>query len=202
MHWQIEPMQSWPYEETRSRRSSPFRATWSDTLNLLERELGYLGARGAIAMRVVADDADIRLDGMLRARAKVLHPGVALSFQSKYGPLSYPCDTFSGSWQSNARAIALALEALRKVDRYGVTKHGEQYAGWRAIEAPAPAGFSSVSEALAWLREFTQSSPDVPVANLLRKASRQAHPDAGGSPEDWNRVDAARQIVEKNGGGR
>jgi hypothetical protein len=33
-------------------------------------------------------------------------------------------------WQSNARAIALTLEALRAVDRYGATQ-GRQYAGFQ-----------------------------------------------------------------------
>lgn len=42
------------------------------------------------------------------------------------GHLSYPCDTFT-TLQDNLRVIALALEALRMVDRYGVTRRGEQY---------------------------------------------------------------------------
>jgi hypothetical protein len=35
-------------------------------------------------------------------------------------------------WQHNVRSIALGLEALRAVDRYGITRRGEQYAGFRA----------------------------------------------------------------------
>ena len=32
----------------------------------------------------------------------------------------------------NLRSIALGLKALRAVDRYGVSRRGEQYAGFRA----------------------------------------------------------------------
>lgn len=35
-------------------------------------------------------------------------------------------------WRHNVRSIALGLEALRAVDRYGITRKGEQYAGFRA----------------------------------------------------------------------
>lgn len=35
-------------------------------------------------------------------------------------------------WQHNVRSVALGLEALRAVDRYGISRRGEQYAGFRA----------------------------------------------------------------------
>src|SRR5947208_1880483 len=78
-------------------------------------------------------ESDIRLDGRPRARAVASHPGVVLAFDSRHGPLKYAVDTFD-RWQDNLRAIALGLEHLRAVDRYGVTRRGEQYTGWRQIE--------------------------------------------------------------------
>lgn len=42
-------------------------------------------------------------------------------------------------WQHNVRSIALGLEALRAVDRFGISRRGEQYAGFRAA-LPARAG--------------------------------------------------------------
>lgn len=53
--------------------------------------------------------------------------------QSQYTELRLPCDTFS-YWKDNVRAVALALEALRKIDRYGV-RTGSQYAGFKALPA-------------------------------------------------------------------
>lgn len=212
MRYQIEPLVRWPYPPTRQRKPNPFRAKFDQTLKELGAELEHLGMTGALAVQVVTDDVNVRQDGMLRARAVVRHPGVILSFQSRHGPLSYPCDTFAGSyygdppdWQINVRAIAVALEALRKVDRYGVGSHGEQYAGWRAIEAPA-SPFASKDAAYEWLRRFTgieltTSGPptDADYRALLRVAARLAHPDVGGEPDDWTRVDAARQLLRAGG---
>jgi hypothetical protein len=48
---------------------APFSATWSDTLEILERELSHLGAPDAV-IQVAADERAVRLDGGLRADAK------------------------------------------------------------------------------------------------------------------------------------
>lgn len=205
IRWQIEPMPHWPYPEAKQRRGSTFGASWSATLDLLDRELDMLAVRGVPALRVVASDADVRQDGMLRATARLSHPGVALSFESaRHGALTYPCDTFvaSGgslsSWQANVRAIALGLEALRKLDRYGIAGRGEQYAGWRAIESPTSRPtFASVADARQWLRDLTGSSMEFDNGVLLRRGAREAHPDRnGGDRVLWDRYDAARQLLE------
>lgn len=216
MQWQIEPMPSWSYPETKpgARKRSTFGASWSATLELLDRELYYLDVTGAVAVRVVGTPSDVRRDGMLRSTARLQHPGVAVSFHSRrHGPLTYPCDTFiAGSgplvdWQANIRAIALGLEALRKVERYGIASRGEQYAGWRAIEATPASTFASPGEAVTWLREITATEPHehVIVGNLLRRAAGLVHPDrCNGDRTLWDRYDAARQLLtsETNGDDR
>lgn len=208
IRWQIEPMDRWPYPETKAgqRKWNPFRAKFDATLKLLEEELDHLDVTGAVAVRVVADEADVRRDGMLRARAEVRHPGVAVSFRSRTaGDLTYPCDRFTAryygeaDWQVNVRAIALGLEALRKLDRYGIAGRGEQYAGWRAIEAGASVGFDSPEEAVRWLRQVSgwTDGTAVAVGPLLRRAAAVAHPDRnGGNRTLWDRYDAARQLLE------
>lgn len=206
--WQIETMTAWPYPETSGRRYNPFRAPFATTLTQLESELVHLQVRGAVAVRVVADEADVRRDGMLRAKARTRHPGVALSFTSaSLGALTYPCDGFvsrgysdTADWQVNLRAITLGLQHLRALDRYGIAARGEQYAGWRAIEAHAPAWFGSTDEAIHWLAEYTGlSRHHVEPKAMLRSASLRAHPDTGGDRGDWERVDAARQLLQKSG---
>ena len=206
LRWQIEPMASWPYEETKSRRNSTFGATWESTLDLLDREVGHLDVDGPVAVRVVGSPRDVRRDGMLRATARLEHPGVALSFTSKRrGPLTFHCDTFIAiggrltAWQANVRAIALGLEALRKVDRYGIAGRGEQYAGWRAIEAsPNKPRFESAAEARQWLRDLVATETVVNDATLLRLAAREAHPDRNGGKRDlWDWYDAARQVLQE-----
>jgi hypothetical protein len=196
--WQVEPLGPWTRPETRHRApASRFTASWSDTMNLLTSEIEKLGLRGAIAVQVDVERGDIRLDGMLRANAKVRHPGVVVSFDSRFGPLSYATDAYT-TWQANLRAIALSLQALRAVDRYGVTRSGEQYQGWRAIEAGQPHGFASADEALRWLEQQAGVEPNkVGWRALLRVVSAKLHPDRnGGDRAGWDRLDAARQVLE------
>lgn len=207
MRWQIEPLTAWTWPVTKPRRTHRFSASWSDTLDLLERELGHFGVTGAVAVRAFVQPNDVRRDGMLRANARPSQPGVALSFTCRSGALTFPCDTYeswSGSkladWQANLRAIALSLEALRAVDRHGVSRTGEQYVGWRALESGKATTFSSADEALQWLRtvagrEYADTSPKT----LLRQASRRSHPDVGGDSAMWERCDEARALLTAAG---
>jgi hypothetical protein len=140
---EFRPIESWPGERTpgyQRKSTGRFRASYQSTLDLLETELAHLGA-SRIVIETGHRPQDIRLDGWPRANAADPgFPGVVVSFESKHGPLRYFTDVFdrdwSGDppgWQANLRAIALGLEALRKVERYGIGKRGEQYTGWSAL---------------------------------------------------------------------
>lgn len=200
MRYEMRPLPVWTDPVTANRcGSQTFRASWTDTLDLLGRETEKLGAT-LVVLQIDADETDIRRDGMLRARAKVGHPGVVVSLDSKYGPLRYATDVYEQQystempgWQANVRAVALAMQALRAVDRYGVTKRGEQYVGWKALPAPVD-GFSSADEALRWMREKAGPGPE--DGSLYRVLAKRLHPDAGGDPADWDRLDKARRLLD------
>lgn len=209
----VAPIREWPGDLTRSRKQSTFRAGLSDTLELLDREIFYLTdtrtQRASAEVLVAIPAGDLwRLDGRPRAHAVAEHPGVIFSLDSKHGALSYPCDTFT-TWQDNLRAIALALEALRKVDRYGVTKRGEQYRGFLALEATAaPAGFASASDALDWLASLVGDqwpggriprANRAAIARVVRGAQRRSHPDAGGDAAVFQRVSLAEAKLREAG---
>ena len=184
-----------------------FRATWENTLTLLQDEAERLDVQGQIVMQIDVQQPDIRADGMLRARAKVGDfPGVAVSFASRFGPLRYATDVYeqrwSGAmpgWQANVRAIALALEALRAVDRYGVTKRGEQYQGWTALPAAHAQGsrhFTDAGEALAWMRRCAGADTTDDPKALYKLLGRRMHPDMPeGNTDLWERLDAAATIL-------
>lgn len=194
-----------------ARRSRwTFKAPWSSTLELLDRELGYLDARDVV---IEADftEVDIRLDGWPRANARQpQHPGVRVAFDSKHGALVYATDTCA-FWQHNLRSVGLGLEALRAVDRYGVTSSGEQYRGWRqigagsAIEVPP---FTTAADAWRHLQmEAAVPASDVThlpgevsaatVQRVTRRAQAASHPDRGGDPEAFRLVQAATELVLK-----
>lgn len=174
----VRPIVLWPEPETRSRKRSPFSATYSETKALLCREVHHLGATSAV-LQLAVTEADLRLDGDLRASARPTHPGVIVSFESRHGSLRYACDTYL-SWQDNVRAIALTLEKLRAVDRYGAAKGGEQYRGWKSL----PSGNDAPSAERGWsiIRQH----------GGVRDALKATHPDHGGDPAEFADVQAAR----------
>jgi hypothetical protein len=202
----FRPIQQWPGATTRERRRSPFSASWSSTLTLLDRELSWLGSDNVV-IQVALAERDIRLDGYPRANARPEHPGVIVSLDSPYGPLSYPCDTFH-DWRDNLRAIALALEALRAVDRYGVTKRGEQYTGWKQLPSgtPMPAPMTR-EQAIEFIAKHADPDDKIPslrrvlgegrmVDGSYRLAAKRLHPDRGGSTEDFQRLQEAKAVLD------
>jgi hypothetical protein len=202
----FRPIDAWPGPLLRwdERRRAQFRAAWPKTIALLNRELAHLQAEDVI-LQVAMTERDIRLDGYPRANARAEHPGVILAFNSRYGPLKYATDTYD-DWQDNIRAIALGLEALRAVDRYGVTKRGEQYRGWQALPAPAN-GTMSVEQAARFIAE--QSGVNLNAHEVLthggmradayRSAARRLHPDTGGSHELFTRLQEAKRVLNEHG---
>lgn len=198
----VDPIGQWPGVRTMRQQRSPFSASLSATLEVLEREIRELGGRDA-RMQIAIPPEQFRLDGYPRATAKPEHSGVILTLQSKHGALSYPCDTFT-TWQDNLRAIALALEALRKVDRYGVTKRGEQYRGFLALEATAmPASFASADDAAGFLmskahRGYVKGDREG-LRAVVRLAKANTHPDRGGDAAEFDRVMRAVALLEREG---
>lgn len=188
MNLTFRPIDQWPGEMTQARRWSQFSANYTSTLNLLYRELSNLQATNVV-IQLTLSESEVRLDGLPRGRARPSHPGVILAFDSVHGPLKYATDIFH-EWQDNLRAIALSLEALRKVDRYGVSKRGEQYTGWLGL--PSGSGNMSRQEAEQFIAEHGGS---------YREAVKRLHPDAGGSEEDFKRLQEAREILDDGGQG-
>lgn len=174
------PLPTWPHEPTKPRRHSQFKSGWPRTLGLLMREVATLGGRD-ITLGMGLEDRDIRLDGLPRADAREpLHPGVEISFDSRdHGRLAYSTDAFH-DWKDNVRAIALSLEALRAVERYGASK-GRQYTGFALLTAGPGLEELGRKHAERW--------------GSITEALRHTHPDTGDTdmtPHDYQAVMAYR----------
>lgn len=174
------PLERWDRRIDASRPHSPFRASYQDTINQLKRECRMLGARDVVVEMAITE-TDLRIDGQPYAGIRPRHPGVIVAFDSKHGPLKYTADKFA-TWTENLRAIALGLEALRKVDRYGMTSRGEQYTGWKALPSPTD---SLVERGRTIIGEH---------GGNVRTALAAVHPDReGGDEELFKAVSAARE---------
>jgi hypothetical protein len=178
----FRPLTTWPGAPTppAERRLSPFRAGYSHTLILLRHELEQLDARGPVVVELAVGEDDIRRDGLPRVHARPAHPGVVVSFTSRWGPMRVATDRFD-AWQDNLRAIALGLESLRRVDRYGISRSGEQYTGWRQLEAGNGSG--DVERGRQLIHKY----------GTFREALKAVHPDHGGTNADVQAVIAARR---------
>lgn len=204
----FRPLHVWPQPPTpASDRQSghAFKAGWQSTLSLLEHELRQIDARDVV-IEIDVEERDIRNDGWPRADARPRSVGVVLSFRHpEIGPLRYPCDRF-GTWQANLRAIALALEALRKVDRYGVTRRGEQYTGWKALPASTQPVMTT-EQAAHRVAKYSgylagEIVRDAEIArNAIRQAQAETHPDRGGSADAFALIGEAKRILTAHFGG-
>jgi hypothetical protein len=204
------PLEHWKPADA-LRPPSPFSASYRDTLRLLDSELGHLRPRD-VFLQVVAPPSAVRIDGQLRADARVEHPGASLTIDSAHlGTLVYETDRFGPrwrggrAWHENLRAIALGLRALRTVERYGIARRGEQYAGYRALPPGTPLGTTmGPGEAAAILVDACGwedlhpddllSDPSI-LADVYREASKRTHPDNGGDPAVFDQVVRARAVL-------
>lgn len=197
-----------------ARERSRFTASWSDTLDVLQREYEFLYGRHLV-IEMDVRERDIRNDGGVRADARPSSPAVVVAFESQHGPLLYRSDLYGDvawgarnaqPWQHNVRAVALTLEALRAVDRYGATARAEQYQGFKAL--PPGTGVIATAMTTDEARELLlslMSDPEsarhqLPLDQLLRRAKAKAHPDRnGGERSLWNKVDEAEQVLRRAG---
>jgi hypothetical protein len=207
---------STPEENRRSRWT--FKATWQQTLDLLENEIWLLQKtkKDEEPVRVGAflfadfQPHDIVKDGsMPRANAKQPpFPGVRVQFESRHGQLTYETDVCE-FWQHNVRSIALGLKALRAVDLYGLhgAAEGRQYQGYLALEArsmgkPKPPKFPTAEDALAFLQSEEVSgiagASGLSTRMLWHHLVTRHHHDSTESPL-WPDILEAKAVVEKAG---
>lgn len=188
VQYTFRALTAWPHKPTpahKRRGRYTFKAGWDDTLSLLAREMRHLKADHPVIAAGFREQ-DLRLDGLPRSNAREPeHPGVEISFSAfavEGRPrLVYATDVCE-RWEHNVRSIALGLESLRAVDRYGITRRGEQYAGWRQLGSGETDDGPSLARGAALIRE----------AGSVRDALKVTHPDAGGSRIDFESVQMAR----------
>lgn len=201
------PLQRWIGQKTSSRVNAAFTSTYEKTLYDLEHEIRMLNGKNVV-IEAGFKREDIRNDGWPRSGRKPSEPGVIVSFTTKRGALAFPCDRF-WFWEDNLRAIALGLEALRKIDRYGITQGGEQYTGWRALPEPEPQVTKSAAEKAADYLESeypgqfdrTKDWSLSYLESVWRSLAKLAHPDRQGGSHDKfvrlkNAIDALRKEAE------
>ena len=212
---QIRPITKWPGKENLGPTNSPFRSTYKQTLSMLEDELYKCQARFAsLVIEMWIDAKNIRVDGNLRKDARPFKPGIILRFvretnvrRNPADPgkwicdpqnVSYPCDAFV-TWEENLRAIALSMNSLRRVERYGVFKYDEIIS---RLALPSAEGKVSTREsAAAFMAQHSGVAmkeilfSDTARSTAYRKAAHALHPDRGGDPEEFVKLAEANKVL-------
>lgn len=210
----IRPITQWPGKENADPIRSQFSRTYKQTLNDLQHELYKAAAvEGSLIVEMWVEPKDIRLDGQLRASARVFKPGIIFRFSRFTGrrikrsdgsvrhetqDVSYPCDAFN-TWQDNLRAIALSMESLRRVERYGVFKYDEIIT---RLALPSAEGKSTTREdAAAFIAQhsgFAMGDILTDVGTKVaayRKAAIELHPDRGGNHDTFLKLQEALKTL-------
>jgi hypothetical protein len=197
-----DPFETW--------QPSWFKANIFKTKQLLEFELEKINARNVVLF-TMHEPEHLRKDGWVRTDKAPRDSGVILEFEKPIAgtahceELRFPCRAFN-KWEDNLRAIALALEALRKIDRYGVTT-GAQYAGYKALP-PAEAGTEGQTPEQA--AEFIAKAAGMPEARAMlltnpqfaelvyKTAAKELHPDRGGDEKEFKKLEGSMRLVRES----
>jgi hypothetical protein len=176
----------WPPHVRRAEyRGLPsFKVTLTSAIDGLLEELRLLGAQNV----TLSTNVRPRLDGRpYGTDPEPADPGVAVYWSERgKGDRCIACDRWR-TVAGNVRAVGLTVAALRGIARWGSSDMVEAaFRGFQALPETIDLGFN------AW--EFLGADPEWPrdlIVGQYRELLRSAHPDKGGSTDEFLRVRAA-----------
>lgn len=170
---------AWPpgWPRTKAREKSRFQQTLAKAMKRLDDELRRINAKNVVISSNVTLGTQRPGD-----------PGVAVYFLQGEHQRCVPCDRWQ-SVEDNVHAIALTLEALRAIDRWGTRGMVDAaFRGFAALAAPTE-GWRAV---LGFTAADTPSADAVAAAYRVR--AQMHHPDKpGGSAERMADLNRARE---------
>lgn len=198
----------WPRTKARDRKPATFTETKAASLSTGRRIAGPVSmptARNRLwqqieALGVPYDSAilstNMQLTSMGEPRADRRQPddpGVAVYFKLHGKDRVLACDRWD-SVPGNIAAIAQHIDAIRRVDRYGVGTLDQAFAGYDALPPPG------ASNRPPWRKVFDITWDAEVTTDLLqqryRHKARTMHPDVpGGSHEAMAQLNEARDAA-------
>lgn len=176
----------WPRTKSPARHGSMSRKFGMNRDDVI-RQLELLGAQQI----VISSNLSLRRDGLPYAgQAQPDDRGVAVYFTLDGENQCIPCDKWDNVEQ-NLRAVALTVEALRGLDRWGAKEMVDAaFRGFKAL--PATAIVTPYTKR-AWYEvlEVSQTASPEVIKAAYRQKMLKAHPDQGGSTEAFQEVQTA-----------
>jgi hypothetical protein len=185
MGWKRTPIGHRRHAPFRTKKTANQRLTVILAIERLEYEVDALGASSP----VLSTNVSLRLDGRPRSDESPRDPGAAIYFSFKGKATVLACDRFVDV-ADNIAAIAGHIEALRRIERYGVGTIEQALAGYRSLPADTAAN---------WRAVFGFPAEQIPtlaqVDSAYKEAARTHHPDRGGTDEGMAHVNRARDYA-------
>ncbi len=173
----------WPevMPRTKNPKRSNFKGSFADIRDGLLREIYLLGGK----LPIISSNIPLKRDGMPYAGQKEPNDsGVAVYFQLKGKPMMFACDKYN-LVKDNMRAIQKTIEAMRGIERWGVSEALERvFTGFEAL--PAPKKWWDI---LSVSKEATKSE----IKKAYQDLAKKHHPDHGGDPAQMSEINVAYQ---------
>ncbi len=186
--------QSWlGPEQSDGKRQKMSRKAPLSTVDATKRLQGELDRLGAVKA-ILSTNVELRMDGTPRAdRRDPFDVGAAVYFELLSKPLCLACD----KWQrvaDNIAALAQHIDALRRIERYGVGRLEQAFAGYAQLPAKGE------TQGGDWRAELDFKPGDTPITLEVVEARyrallKQRHPDQGGSHDAVVRLNLARDAA-------
>lgn len=154
-------------------------------LERIEAELNRLGATDEI----LSSNLPVGIRGVpLGNRVDPSDPGVAVYFKLNNKPLVFACDKWDRV-ADNITAIANHIDALRRIDRYGVGRVEQAFEGYKAL----PQSTDDWRQVLG-VGDFATIEQ---VDQAFLQKAKDHHPDVGGTHEEMAKLTAARDLARR-----
>lgn len=184
---------AWPAGVPRTALPKP-SAFGDVTIHRATQELIWEIERMHGRLPVISTNLMLRGDGLPYSKqAKITDNGVAVYFTRRGRQLVFACDRWDRI-EHNMRAITKTIEAMRGIERWGSSDLMERaFAGFEALPSP-----EQVVTLTCWqILDLPADASEIEVERAYRAKAKTAHPDAGGSREEWDQLRAAYEQAKR-----
>jgi hypothetical protein len=174
----------WPKTDPKERESgNQFKVSIEGALKSLNREVELLGGTTLV----------LSSNYNLTAR-NPKEPGVVAYFTYENTQVAIPCDRWARI-EANVRAIALTIEAMRGMERWGA-KHmiKAMFSGFKAL--PDRVGHRPWQVVM----QLADMCAEADARKRYRDLARARHPDSGGNEEAMSELNQAWEECQKERG--
>lgn len=175
---------TWPFNYPRTKRpqSSQFDTSFATARDAVVKEIKLLGGKNT----VISTNVPLRNDGLPYASfAKPKDAGVAVYFTFERESVVFACDKWDRI-EDNLQAIRKTIEAIRGLDRWGVSEMLKRaFTGFKALPEHA------ASESCFTILGVSENATQVEIKEAYRKKAMETHPDKGGDADMFAKIQHA-----------